>query len=86
MSYSINLSGGGAEVDAAKDAFRDLIRSLDSATPEGEAKAVGSIGGFEGDQGYSLSAEEVRNEDTAVQRTADSDAEFDAARAAEAEA
>lgn len=86
MSYTINVSGGGARIAAARDAFAGLIRALDAATPEGESKAVGSIGGFEGDEGYSLSASEVRDEDSDAERTATSDAAFDAARTAEAQA
>ena len=70
MSYTLSGSGHGVDREKAQDAFRDFVKALDEATDldkrvEGWADPSlfqGSSAGGDEDGGYSLTADQVRNE------------------------
>lgn len=47
MSYSISVSGHGADVEAVKSAFAELVGALDAATSDTGSKASGQLSGTE---------------------------------------
>jgi hypothetical protein len=87
VSLTISGSAGGP-LDAAKaqDAFRRFVRALDKATVEGGALFIATFAGYEGNDGFNLTADEVRVEDSDKERTAAADAEFEERAKAEVEA
>lgn len=66
MSYSMSLSGHGADADDLKEVFENTVRALRAITPDGGTGPGGQISGSGGDgTSFSLSTFDVADVEAA---------------------